>query len=177
MSPTPIHAVIESVTNSKARELANLQTIIDLFNEKLADGGESVEGRANRAFGQIEMHPEVEKACGVLFRDGHYANAVEDACKVLDMFVKLRSMKSELSGTELMQTVFSPKAPVLRFSELANESEKSEQQGMMFLYAGAMLALRNPRAHGLIKDHPETAVEYISFINMLIKVLDRTQRE
>ncbi len=111
-----------------------------------------------------------------LFRDGHYANAVEDACKVLDMLVKMRTMRTDPSNTELMQLVFSPKTPILKFNEQQNDSEKSEQQGMMFLFAGAMLALRNPRAHGLVTDHPERAMEYLSFLSMLAKSLDRTQR-
>jgi len=170
---TPIREVVRSIQESKQRELANLHTIIELFNEKLEDGGESATSKARRAFGDIDLHPEILRACTGLFMDGHYAEAVENACKVLDMLVKMRSMRADPSGTELMQLVFSPKAPILKFNEQLNDSERSEQQGMMFLYAGAMLAIRNPRAHGLVQDNPENAVGYISFISMLAKALDR----
>lgn len=170
---TPLSDVIQSVHESKDRELANLRTIIELFNEKLEDGGESPASKARRAFGDIDLHPEIVRACGGLFKDGHYAEAVESACKVLDMLVKMRSMRTDPSGTELMQLAFSPKAPLLKFNNQSNDSERSEQQGMMFLYAGAMLAIRNPRAHGLVQDNPENAVAYISFISMLAKALDR----
>ena len=173
MYETPLHEVIRSVKESKEREILNLQTIIELFNEKLADGGESAESRARRSFGDLDLHPEIARACAQLFRDDHYAESVENACKVLDMLVKMRSMRMDPSGTELMQLVFSPKAPILKFNEQQNDSEKSEQQGMMYLFAGAMLAIRNPRAHGLVQDNPENAVEYISFISMLAKSLDR----
>ena len=173
MYETPLHEVIQSVRESKEREILNLRTIIQLFNEKLLDGEESPACRARRSFGDLELHPEVARACVQLFQDGHYAEAVENACKVLDMLVKMRSMRMDPSGTELMQLVFSPKAPILKFNEQQNDSEKSEQQGMMFLFAGAMLAIRNPRAHGLVQDHPENAAEYISFISMLAKSLDR----
>jgi uncharacterized protein (TIGR02391 family) len=156
--------------------ISNLRTIIELFEEKIGDTGESPSGRALRAFGQLDIHPEIERAVSKLFRDGHYANAVEDACKVLDGLVKIRSGRSDLSGTELMQTVFSLKTPVLKFSELQTETEKSEQQGMMFLYAGAMLALRNPRAHEIIQDDPERALEYIAFLSLLAKCLDNAER-
>jgi uncharacterized protein (TIGR02391 family) len=172
--PTPLAQVISSVADSKAREIANLRTIIELFQEKIVDGGDSPATKAKRAFGDLNLHPEIARACGSLFETGHYAEAVENGCKVLDMLVKMRSMKSDPSGTELMQLVFSPKAPVLRFNDQANDSEKSEQLGMMFLFSGAMLALRNPRAHGLVQDHPESAVEYLSFLSMLAKSLDRT---
>ena len=47
---------------------------------------------------------------------------------------------------------------------------------MMFLYAGAMLAFRNPRAHGLIKDDPEEALEIISFLSFLAKALNRAKK-
>lgn len=174
MYETPLREVIKSVHESKRREIANLRTIIELFGEKLEDGGESATSRAHRAFGDIDLHPEIARACSKLFADGHYAESIENACKVLDMLVKMRSMRTDPSGTELMQLVFSPRAPILKFNEQKNDSEKSEQQGMMYLYAGAMLAIRNPRAHGLVQDHPENAVSYISFINLLAKALDRT---
>lgn len=85
-------------------------------------------------------------------------------------------MRSDPSGTELMQLVFSPKNPILKYNEQTNDSEKSQQQGMMYLFSGAMLALRNPRAHGLVDDHPQRAIEYLSFISMLAKSLDDTKR-
>jgi len=174
MYETPLAAVIRSVHESKQREITNLRTIIELLNEKLEDGGESATTRARRTFGELDLHPEIARASAKLFADGHYAEAVENACKVLDMLVKMRSSRTDPSGTELMQLVFSPKSPILKFNDQQSDSEKSEQQGMMFLYAGAMLAIRNPRAHGLVNDHPENAVDYISFISMLAKALDRT---
>lgn len=170
---TSLEKVIDSIGQGKERELLNLRTVIELFNERLSDGGESVATKARRTFGELELHPEIARACTKLFTDGHYAESVEAACKVLDMLVKLRSMRTDPSGTELMQLVFSPKSPILRFNDQQTESEKSEQQGMMYLFAGAMLAIRNPRAHGLVKDHPENAISYLSFLSMLAKSLDR----
>lgn len=173
---TSLREVIEGYRRGIDQAISSLQTVIDLFREKLQDLGETPEGRAFRAFGDFDIHPEIERAVGRLFRDGHYANAVEDACKVLDGLVKIRSGRGDLSGTDLMQTVFSPKAPVLRFNDLQTETGRSEQQGMMFLYSGAMLALRNPRAHELIQDDPEQALEYIGFLNLLAKLLNRAER-
>ncbi len=158
------------------KAVSNLETIRDLFQEKLGDLGESPSGKARRAFAELALHPELQKAIGKLFGDGHYANAVEDACKVLESFVKMRSGKHDLSGTDLMTTVFSPKNPILRFNDLNTDTDRSEQQGMMFLYAGAMLALRNPRAHGIVEDEPEKALELLSFVSFLMKSLDVTTR-
>ena len=46
----------------------------------------------------------------------------------------------------------------------------------MFLYSGLMLALRNPREHGIVEDNPETAIKILSFINFLMKSLDKTHK-
>ncbi len=174
---TPIEEVREGYRDGIERAKSTLSTLIDLFQEKIKDMGISPEMKATSQFSGLALHPEIEKATSSLFREGHYANAIEDACKVLDALVKMRSAKFDLSGTELMQTVFSPKNPVLRFNDGFTETEKSEQQGMMFLYSGAMLAFRNPRAHGIIDDEPETALESISFISFLAKELDKAKRD
>ena len=176
MSDTPLEEVREGYSRGIENAVSSLTTIIELFEEKIGGLGDNKEGRAVRAFGELAIHPEIERAVAKLFRDGHYANAVEDACKVLEGLVKMRSGKDDVSGTELMQSVFSPKNPILKFNDLQTESDKSEQQGMMFLYAGVMLALRNPRAHKIIQDHPEQALEYIAFLSLLAKSLDKAQR-
>ena len=151
-----------------------LRPIIELLDEKLEEGEELPISKARRAFGDLDLHSEIADACSKLFVDGHYAEAVKNSCKVLENLVKKRSNRIDLSGTRLMQLVFSEKSPILKFNKQQDESEKSEQLGMMYLFSGAMLAIRNPRAHGLVQDDPENAVAYISFISMLAKSLDRT---
>ena len=173
---TSLHEVREGYARGVERALSVLQTIVDLFGEKLQNTGESPRGRAVRALSDLDLHPEIDRAASTLFRDGHYANAVEDACKVLDALVKIRSGRFDRSGTELMQEVFSAKNPALKFNGLQTDTDRSEQQGMMFLFSGAMLALRNPRAHELIEDDPEQALEYIAFLSMLAKSLDRATK-
>ncbi|MFM0501949.1 TIGR02391 family protein [Paraburkholderia caffeinilytica] len=172
-SSTKLH---DALHNGVYREQTNLTTIIELFEEKLAHVQADPADRARRAFGDLDLHPDIAQECTKLFEDGHYSQAVETACKVLDMLVQRRSMKNDLTGTPLMRSVFSPKTPMLKFNDQQNDSEKSEQEGMMHLFEGAMLALRNPRAHGITQDHPERAVEYLSFLSMLARSLDRTER-
>jgi len=174
--PTPLPKVLEGLRRGIADTVTKLETIAQLFEEKLGDLGDSPAGRADRAFDTLNLHDEIERAAAKLFHDGHYASAVEDACKALAGLVKIRSGRHDLSGTTLMQTVFSPNNPILKFNTLNTETEKSEQLGMMFLYAGAMLALRNPRAHEIIKDDPESALEFIGLASLLAKALDRATR-
>lgn len=173
---TPINEIKEGYERGKKQAISTLKTIVELFEENLDDLGKTQDGRALEAFSALDIHPEIERAVAELFSDGHYANAVEDACKVLDGLVKIRSGNHELSGTKLMQYVFSPDKPVLRFNDLTSETDKSEQQGMMFLYSGAMLAFRNRRAHQIVEDDPEKALEYIAFLSLLAKSLDKAKR-
>jgi uncharacterized protein (TIGR02391 family) len=176
MYETPLEEVREGYRDSIYAAALNFETIIQLFEERLEDDKATPKGKALKALGDLELHPEIERAISDLFKGGHYANAVEDACKVLDAMVRLRSGIHDASGTELMQRVFSPKNPILRFNDLESQSDQSEQQGMMFLYSGAMLAFRNPRAHQIIEDDAEKALEYIGLLSLLTKLLDKTSR-
>ncbi len=173
---TPLSDVRKGFERGKSDAISKLQTLIEVFEEKLEESEESPEERAKRGFEGLRLHPEIHRAVEKLYRNGHYANAVEDACKVLDLLVKMRSGREDISGTDLMKTVFSPKNPILRFSDLTNESERSEQEGMMYLYAGAMLAFRNPRAHGLLTDDAEEAFQAISFVSFLASALDGAKK-
>ena len=71
-----------------------------------------------------------------------------------------------------MEKVFSPQNPVLRFHKLKDKSEKDKQRGFMMMFSGAMAGLRYPRAHKLIKDDPERALEFIAYVSLLAKLLD-----
>jgi len=73
-------------------------------------------------------------------------------------------------------TVFSANDPILAFNAVADATDKDEQQGMMHLFMGAVLALRNPRAHSVFDDSPELAVDAIAFLSMLAKRLDTARR-
>lgn len=175
--PTPMHETREGYKRGIELATSNLNKIIKLLEEKIGDMAmaESAYGSALRAFHELDIHSEVLRAVSKSLEDGYYSHAVEEACKALDNLVKIRSGKHDLGGAELMQFVFGDKNPILQFNKRESESERSEQQGMMFLYSGAMLALRNPKAHEFIEDNPEKALEYIAFISLLSKSLDNAE--
>jgi uncharacterized protein (TIGR02391 family) len=157
--------------------LNKLRTTVEVMTERLhdADAGSGPK-RALRAYEGLDLHPEIERAAGQLYRDGHYAHAIEDAMKALNTFVKMRSGRDDLDGTPLMQQVFSPNNPVLRFNDLHDQSDRDEQQGFMMLFTGAVAALRNKRAHKIVHDDPERALEFIAFISLLAKLLDEAKK-
>jgi len=75
-----------------------------------------------------------------------------------------------------MRTVFSVNNPGLRLNDLSDQTDKDEQEGMMHLFEGAVLALRNPRAHALFDESPELALDYIGLLSLLAKRLDGAKR-
>jgi uncharacterized protein (TIGR02391 family) len=76
-----------------------------------------------------------------------------------------------------MRTVFSAKNPMLTFNHLNDQTDKDEQEGMMHLFEGAVLALRNPRTHDLSDDSPDLAFDCIALLSLLAKRLDSSKRE
>lgn len=44
---------------------------------------------------------------------------------------------------------------------------------MMYLYVGAVLALRNPRAHAIVNDGAQRALEVLGYVSFLCHSLDR----
>jgi uncharacterized protein (TIGR02391 family) len=167
----PLQNILRGVEGGRQRAIALLTREVEMMKEQLGAEGDGVGDRAIRAYTNLDLHPEIARASSQLYRDGHYANAIEDAVKALNALVRMRSGET-IDGMPLMEKVFSPKAPILRFSALADQSDKDEQLGFMKMFAGAVAGLRNPRAHKLIKDDPERALEFIAFVSLLAKLLD-----
>ena len=75
-----------------------------------------------------------------------------------------------------MRTVFSKNAPILAFNDLSDQSDFDEQEGMMHLYEGVALGIRNPRGHDFQEDSADRALEYICLISMLANRLEETTK-
>jgi uncharacterized protein (TIGR02391 family) len=171
----PVQEIQRRIDEKRRRAVALLKQEVALMKEQLGENGDSPTDRAIRAYSNLDLQPEIALAASELYRDGHYANAVEDAVKALNGLVRLRS-GVELDGVTLMQKAFSPNAPILRFNELKDQNDRDEQQGFMMMFSGAVAGLRNPRAHKLIKDDPERALEFIAFVSLLAKLLDGAKK-
>jgi len=168
---TPPDEWLAGYTKAIEDAKTKLRTAISMLQERADDMGVSPAGQVLRAYEGLELHPEIDRAAGALYRGGHYANAIEDAVKALNGLVRLRSGIDE-DGTTLMERVFNPKNPILKFNDLTDETDRSEQKGFMMMFSGAVAGLRNPRAHKLIQDDPERALEFIAFVSLLAKLLD-----
>jgi uncharacterized protein (TIGR02391 family) len=125
----------------------------------------------------LNLHPEIKFASAKLFSDGHYASSILEAYKALDYYVRRKSGRDELSGKSLMSEVFSARNPILALNALRNESERDEQEGFMHLFMGAMVGIRNPKAHEIVQQQdPYRTIEYLAFASMLAKRVDDSNK-
>jgi len=106
------------------------------------------EGGANiNIYSSTVTEVEIEAVSRDLFASGHYSLAVQEAYKAVEKYVQQKSAAMGLSGTQLMQHVFSTTSPTLYWKERKTQSEQDEQKGYLQLCAGAMLGIRNPVTH------------------------------
>ena len=173
--PHPRHELVAAFRKGQETATSRIKARIELLSERLEDSGETSTARALRAYEGLALHSDIERAAEALYRNGHYANAIEDAVKALNGVVRLRS-GLELDGMPLMERVFGPGNPVLKFNDLQTQSDRDEQKGFMMLFSGAVAGLRNLRAHAFIQDDPERALEFIAFVSLLAKLLDGAKK-
>jgi len=134
MYEVPIYEIREGLRRGITTSRAQLESIKKLFLEELEDAGHSSSGKALKAYEGLELHPAIERASGDLYRNGHYANAVEDAVKALNALVRLNSGVEDKDGSTLMEYVFSPKNPILKCNSLSDSSDVDEQKGFMMMF-------------------------------------------
>ncbi len=125
------------------------------------------------------MHPEVRSECEALFNDHHFDSAILEAYKVVIEKIKKKTKIERDGGKGLMSEVFSPTNAVLKLNKLESTSDKNEQEGFMHLFIGAVVGIRNPKAHDLIhQNDPIRTLEYLAFASLLARKVDEaTSRE
>ena len=128
---------------------------------------------ANR-FDVREFHPTVVKRARKPFVKGLPQDAVLRAYRSVNNRVK-QMTGTPRDGAKLMTWAFSATAPQLQYSSLADQSEQDEHNGTRYLMQGAMLAMRNPRAH---EDHwprdddERYALDCLAMASLLHRILD-----
>jgi uncharacterized protein (TIGR02391 family) len=121
-------------------------------------------------FARLVTEPEIEAVSSDLFVSGHYNLSVAEAFKAVDKFIADKVPSILQTGTPLMDQVFSPSGPYLRWTAMETQSQIDEQKGYHRLYSGAMLGIRNPTTHefGWV-DEPELALELVVFAQHLLR--------
>lgn len=118
------------------------------------------------------IHDLLVPICGDLFDNGHYSQATFEAFKYVDKVIQ-RLANSSKSGTNSIMSLFSGTDPQLLICNNPTHTCKDLQEGYKFLFAGSMLAIRNPRAHEvLVKDSPEACLDNLLIASVLIRRLE-----
>ncbi len=123
-------------------------------------------------FEERNIHPKLPGKARELFDDGHYAQATFEAYKFIDKEVQRHSGWTD-SGFKLMMKVFDKDTPLIKLTSVSSMSEKDEQEGFRFLFAGSILAIRNPRGHEhSIVDSPDKCLDHLSLASLLIRRIE-----
>jgi uncharacterized protein (TIGR02391 family) len=165
-SPRSIDAILESIRFTLINKLmAVAQKVENVSNsDKVSEHTIYHNAIAN-------LHPLVQQIASGLFADGHYRQALLDCYILLIEAVKTKSGRRDIDGTSLMQTVFSPRNPIIKVSE-----DPDIQQGFMFMFSGPVMGIRNPAAHSLVKEtDPQKTLEWLSFASVLLRTLDESK--
>jgi uncharacterized protein (TIGR02391 family) len=126
----------------------------------------------------LNLHPRLADVSVDRFRDGYHWDAVFAASKALVNYVKERSDRHDLDGAPLVRTVFSRNNPILAFNDLADQTDLDEQEGMMHLFEGAVLGIRNPGGHSFPEGPEQRAAEYLNLLSLLAyRVAEAKQRD
>ena len=124
-------------------------------------------------FDSRDIHPGVPSAVRKLFDDGHYVQATFEAFKFVEKEIQRHSGISE-TGFKLMTKALSESSPELQLNPLSNQSEHNEQKGFKLMFAGSVLAIRNPRGHEVsISESPDQCLDHLSLASMLLRRLER----
>jgi len=133
---------------------------------------ETTKSGSPHPFDTRNIHADLPDEVRRLFDNGHFAQATLEAFKFVDHEMQRISGASSY-GTNLMMTALSESKPMVMLNPGMTTSEKDEQKGFKFLFAGAMLGIRNPRAHQIgISDDPDTCLDHLSLASLLLRRLD-----
>jgi uncharacterized protein (TIGR02391 family) len=165
--PMQQHEKIKLVMERRKRIIGIIRGLIDRLKEKREEFETDAGLSPTSYFDQLKLHPRIVDVSRDLFMDGHPWEAVFAGSKALINYVKERSGKHDLDGADLMRQVFSKKNPILALNDLITPTDFDDQEGMMHLFEGAVLGIRNPGGHTFPEGTEQRAIEYISLLSLL----------
>jgi uncharacterized protein (TIGR02391 family) len=148
---------------------------IESILDKAGISSTSVSREALAEFMGRAFHPEIIKHSKILFLQSHYFHAVFEACKVYNKLVRSKSL-SQKDGQALMLEVWGADNGVLKITPCQTDTDKNTQNGIKFLSAGLMQAIRNPTAHEPAIDWPvskQDCLDLLGFLSFLFRQLDK----
>ena len=135
------------------------------------------EQRINRFKYKLEqrnVHSKIYEYCNAELLSENYFHSVFEAVKSIAETIR---QKTELSqdGSELIDTAFSIKNPLIQINDLSTETKESEHKGFANLIKGVFGMFRNPTAHSpkvVWNITEEDALDIMSTISIIHRKLD-----
>lgn len=119
------------------------------------------------------IHPDLPAKVRKLYDDGYYPEATFEAFKFVEKEVKRISALRGLTGNKLMMAAFNEQTPVIHLNGMTSDSDKDEQFGYRYMFAGAQSGIRNPRGHETeLADSPDLCLDHLSLASILLRKLD-----
>ena len=193
-TPHGVLRVIETACNPQGwinqRErfdglLSSVNVVLAFYGLRVADDGTLIRTgehattvRRTKTQDELEFdgrgfHPQVVRHSRSHFIRGAYFHAVFESCKAFDTAVRDNTHIAK-SGQPLMSDALHLGGP-LKLNSQRTQSEKDEQQGIMYLCMGLMNAVRNPQAHEPELTWPMTrddALDVLALISFLFRKLE-----
>lgn len=143
--------------------------------KKLEDTGIGIEEKVSPKDFWQDIHPKITSVAKRRFENAHYADAVLSAFREVNSCVKkivMNKTANELDGASLMHTAFSPNNPIIVLDDLSKDSGQNVQKGYMEIFAGAMIGIRNPKAHENMDIEEIPAKHRIYLASLLMNKID-----
>lgn len=134
----------------------------------------TVDQARRAAFEARHFHREVVRHSQRLFLQGNHFHSVFESAKAYNKLVREKA-QSNKDGEGLMLEVWGCEKGVLKATPCESETDRNVQDGIKFLSAGLMRAIRNPTAHEPAVDWPisqEDCLDVLSFLSFLFRKLD-----
>ncbi len=173
----PATARIENDDPSDQTHLERLYSILEIFFAAMdPDTDDIIQSTRYLLNPDLHIHPDLSESCTERLHNQDYPGVIQGAAVVLEDALRSSHPPEAPLGSKLATEVFKPGDPVFKWGY-----ESAEQKGIMYLYTGAFLALRNPISHR----HPDRnrnrflddidkrdAIDILCFFNFLRRKLD-----
>lgn len=119
------------------------------------------------------IHPDLPAKVRRQYDDGYFADAAFTAFKFIEQEVKHLSGLRRMTGNALMMKAFDENDPSLAINARVTDSDRDEQFGYRYIFAGAQSGIRNPRGHEVdLPDDPDMCLDHLSIASVLLRKLD-----
>ncbi len=143
------------------------------FLEEIEEEGEPMQ--ESKFPSELKLHHKVISTSEKLFQDRHYSQAIFEAVKILEKEIKSKSKIRNKIGVDLVNKAFNKDHPIIKIVDGEEQEAIDEREGFRFLYMGAFQGIKNPKSHSIQNlSDPDKALEYLSFISLLMKRLDES---